>query len=291
VHCKRYEDLVQFFEMERGLFACTDVDGLMQTLNINHIPLDWRLFIDSSKLSLIAVLLHNGNTVPSIPFGHSVHNKESYENMKILMEAINYDKFKWQICGDLKVISLLLGLQQRFTKYCCFICEWDSRARSHHYSRKDWPARKSLEPGIMNVENKPLVELGKILLSSMHLKLGLTKNSVKAMKQEEAAFTYLPQKFPRLSEAKMKEGIFIGPQIRHLTKDEYFDWLLQGDEKAVWDSFKFVVKGFLGNRRAQNYEELVNNLLKSYQKLGCNMSLKVLFLHSHLDFSQRIVVQ
>ena len=32
--------------------------------------------------------------------------------MKILMEAINYDKFKWQICDDLKVIALLPGLQQ-----------------------------------------------------------------------------------------------------------------------------------------------------------------------------------
>jgi hypothetical protein len=52
--------------------------------------------------------------------------------MMILMEAINYDKFKWQICGDLKVIALPLGLQQRFTKYCCFICELDSRARSLH---------------------------------------------------------------------------------------------------------------------------------------------------------------
>jgi hypothetical protein len=84
------------------------------------------------------------------------------------MEAINYDKFKWQICGDLKVIALLLGLKQGFTKYCCFICEWDSRALSLHYSRKDWPARKSLEPGIMNVENQPLVEPSKILLPSMH---------------------------------------------------------------------------------------------------------------------------
>jgi len=53
-------------------------------------------------LSLKAVLLHNGNTLPSIPVGHSVHNKESYENMKILMEAINYVKFKWQICGLMK---------------------------------------------------------------------------------------------------------------------------------------------------------------------------------------------
>jgi len=35
------------------------------------------------------------------------------------------------------------------------------------------------------------VELSKILLLSMHLKLGLMKYFVKAMNQEEAAFTYL----------------------------------------------------------------------------------------------------
>ena len=45
------------------------------------------------------------------------------------------------------------------------------------------------------------------------------------------------------------------------------------------DSFKFVVKVFLGNRRAQNYDELLNNRLQSYQKLCCNMSLKIHFLH------------
>jgi len=89
----------------------------------------------------------------------------------------------------------------------------------------------------------------------------------------------------------LKEGIFIGPQIRDTIKDEYFDKLLQGDEKAALDSFKFVVKVFLGDRRVQNYEELVNNLLQSYQNLGCNMSLKIHFLHSHLDFSQRTVLQ
>jgi hypothetical protein len=76
------------------------------------------------------------------------------------------------------------------------------------------------------------------------------------MNQEEAAFTYLREKFPRLSEAKLKESIFIGPQIRDLIKDEYFYRLFQGDEKADWDSFKFVVKGFLGNRRAQNMKNL-----------------------------------
>jgi len=42
VYWKRLEDLVHFFKMERGLVACTGIDGLMQTLNINHNPLDWR---------------------------------------------------------------------------------------------------------------------------------------------------------------------------------------------------------------------------------------------------------
>jgi hypothetical protein len=37
---KMHEVLVQFFKMERGLVACTDIDGLIQTLSINHNPLD-----------------------------------------------------------------------------------------------------------------------------------------------------------------------------------------------------------------------------------------------------------
>ena len=78
----------------------------------------------------------------------------------------------------------------------------------------------------------------------MHLKFGMMKNVVKAMNQEEDAFNYLREKFPRLIEAKLK-GVFIGPQIRDLIKDEYFDKLLQGDEKAAWESLKFVVKEFL----------------------------------------------
>ena len=86
----------------------------------------------------------------------------------------------------------------------------------------------------MNMENQPLVEPSIILLPSVRLKPGLMKNFVKAMNQEEAV---LWENFSRLSEAKLKEGIFIGPQIWDLVKDEYFDVLLQGDEKAAWDRF------------------------------------------------------
>jgi hypothetical protein len=41
---------------------------------------------------------------------------------------------------------------------------------------------------------------------------------------------------------------------------------------------------FLGNVIAKNYEELAENLLNAYQTVGCKMSLKIQFLHSHLDF-------
>ncbi|UYV74727.1 hypothetical protein LAZ67_12000719 [Cordylochernes scorpioides] len=37
------------------------------------------------------------------------------------------------------------------------------------------------------------------------------------------------------------------------------------------------------NRRDDNYKELVQNMLKSYEALGVNMSIKVHYLHSHLD--------
>ena len=54
-------------------------------------------------------------------------------------------------------------------------------------------------------------------------------------------------------------------------------------EYDAWQDFVSVVKGFLGNRRDDDYVNLVNSLLESYHKLGSNMSIKVHFLHSHLD--------
>jgi hypothetical protein len=73
-HQKR---LAQFFKKESNLVACNDVDCLMTALNMNHKPEEWRLFIDSLKSSLKAVLLHNGNVLPSIPVGYAVNMKDS----------------------------------------------------------------------------------------------------------------------------------------------------------------------------------------------------------------------
>ena len=71
--------------------------------------------------------------------------------------------YKWHICGDLKVIiALLLGLQIGYTKFSCFLYEWDSRDRQNHYIKKDWPKRESLTPGQKIVVSQPLVASEKI---------------------------------------------------------------------------------------------------------------------------------
>ncbi|KAJ4446811.1 hypothetical protein ANN_13509 [Periplaneta americana] len=55
-------------------------------------------------------------------------------------------------------------------------------------------------------------------------------------------------------------------------------------ELEAWDTFVLVSTRFLGNYRADNYAELVYNMLRAFQNLGCRMSLKMHVLHSHLDF-------
>jgi len=73
-------------------------------------------------------------------------------------------------------------------------------------------------------------------------------------------------------------------QIRKLFRDEMFNNILQGDEKKTWDTFRLVSTNFVGNMRAENYKELIEDTLSLYHKLRCNMSLKIYMLHSHLDF-------
>jgi hypothetical protein len=76
----------------------------------------------------------------------------------------------------------------------------------------------------------------------------------------------------------------VGPQIHKLFRDHTFNNLLQGDENKALDTFRQVSTNFLWNIKAENYKELIEDTLSMYHKLGCNMSLKIHMLHSHLDF-------
>ncbi|GBN31814.1 hypothetical protein AVEN_222245-1 [Araneus ventricosus] len=143
----------------------------------------------------------------------AVRMKETYETLKYMLSSIECSKHSWHICADLKGIAVLVGLQAGYTKFCCFLCQWDSRDRKKHYIKKVWPKRQFLIPGVKNEENEPLVASEKILLPPLHIKLGLTKNFVKAMNFGGSGFQYLRLKFPKVSEAKIKEGYLLGLKL------------------------------------------------------------------------------
>ena len=102
---------------------CNDVCSVMEVLGHDYNPDQWGLFIDSSKVNLKVVLLHNGNRFPSVPLAHAANMKESYESMKLLLGKIKYDEFKWKLYGDLSVVALLFRMELRYTKYSSFLCE------------------------------------------------------------------------------------------------------------------------------------------------------------------------
>ena len=177
-----------------------------------------------------------------------------------------------------------MGMQAGFIKYCCFLCLWDSWAVSQHYKQKDWGSRSAFVPGEHSLKENPLVDMNKVLLPPFHIKLGLMKNFLKALHKNGAAFQHLSTVFPGLSAAKLKEGIFVGPQIREVLKDTDFEELLNLKELRAWEAFKSVCSGFLGNTHVLDYQACIKKLLKSYEDMGCWMSLKIHFLHSHLNF-------
>ncbi|UYV66105.1 hypothetical protein LAZ67_4000289 [Cordylochernes scorpioides] len=110
----------------------------------------------------------------------------------------------------------------------------------------------NFEAGYKNIANLPLIDSENIYLPPLHIKLGLMKNFVKAMDRNASGFAYLKQKFSSISEAKIKEGIFVGPQIRELQQDGNFQNSLNEVEAAAWNSFRNVCKNFLGSVKVEN---------------------------------------
>ena len=87
-------------------------------IEIPCIPNEWRLFIDCSSKSLKAVLLHNGKKHTSLLLAHSVHLKETYENVKTVLNVLKYDQYNWEVIGDFKIKAFFDGNADRFHEIC-----------------------------------------------------------------------------------------------------------------------------------------------------------------------------
>lgn len=76
----------------------------------------------------------------------------------------------------------------------------------------------------------------------------------------------------------------MGPDIRKLLGDDEFFECLTPEFATAWDCMKAVILQFLGKKRAANYRVLVSDMLDAFDVCNINMSLKIHFLHHHMDF-------
>ena len=149
------------------------------------------------------------------------------------------------------------GNARRIHQAMLFLCLWNSRDTEKHYQKRDWPIRVGYEPGRSSVKKKPLVQPQKIDLPPLHIKLGLMKNFVKLISR---GLKYLQKKFPNISEAKLRERSFVGPQTRELLGDLGFEKVLTPLELNAWLAFKWLCANFIENNKAPEYEEGAYNL-------------------------------
>ena len=162
-------------------------------------------------------------------------------------------------------VAFLMGLQGGFTKLPCYLCLWDSRNTSLHYNKRNWPPRSSYNIEVHNVKQTPLAVPKKVLLPPLHIKLGFIEQFVKKLNSEGDAFKHIQELFPKLSEAKIKGGVLVGLQVRRLMKSDSFSEKLSAVERRAWKSFVSVVKGFLGSHKADNFREIVEELVDTYE--------------------------
>jgi hypothetical protein len=103
------QEFTCYFAQDGDLMYCCNIPGLIQKFVVEYKVNEWRIFIDSSKRSLKAVLLHKCNNYASLPIGHSVRLKESYETLELVLTKTEYTAHDWLICEDLNLLCMLLG--------------------------------------------------------------------------------------------------------------------------------------------------------------------------------------
>ena len=114
------QTFVRFFSEQKQFVYCQDIPGLFRQFGVaSHIPTEVRLFLDSSKQSLKCVLLHN--LYREVLVGHFMHLRETYDNIKEVINLLKYHEHNWILWVDLKISAFFLPTE-RFTKYPCNLC-------------------------------------------------------------------------------------------------------------------------------------------------------------------------
>lgn len=79
-------------------------------------------------------------------------------------------------------------------------------------------------------------------------------------------FQYFCKSFPHLSEAKVKEGIFFGPDICKLMFGSNFQVTIFLKENGLGYQLKKLSLSSLNNMKAPNYEVTLANMIENFKK-------------------------
>lgn len=90
---------------------------------------------------------------------------------------------------------------------------------------------KTLGPRIKNIQKKNRIDPKKVPTTSYQIRAA---EFIKVLPKDGECFKYLCSQFPGLSEAKLKDSVFVEPNINKFQKNEHFET----NEKGVWRSFK-----------------------------------------------------
>ena len=86
-----------------------------------------------------------------------------------------------------------------------------------------------------------------------------------------------------MSEAKIKVGISIGPRVSELMNYGNYGDLQEITKTLVLEEFKLDFENFLCYHIAPNNKQLLQRRLPAHRMTEHTMTLKIHFLHSHLD--------
>lgn len=116
------------------------------------------------------------------------------ENSSLMLDKLNYKDNHWQVCGDLKIISIILGKQG----VLMILYLWENRDRQ--YRRKDV---------VWNLEQKKVIH--ETLIEPSKLLTGLMKQFVKTLQTKYVLFISAAS-FHDYQQQNSEEGIFTGYQ-------------------------------------------------------------------------------
>lgn len=269
----RNYELLDLFETN-GLFTfCTNVNYLLERLSASALSKSWSLFIDSSKFSLKAALVCESHEYPTVPIVHA-RVKEDRSSVQRILDLLKYSEQNWPIVADLKVLNFLLGFPGGYSKHPCFYCFFDTRNSLPDFDKNFiWPAR--------NVTQEEMVSPNNIIFPFLHIKLGLFQKFVKSLSQNGQCFQYLVQNSNK-SEAKIQNGVYTGPEIRKLLKDNDFISTMTTTEELCWKSFSNLCQNVLGNNVSCDWSNIVDEFIQSMKNMGCTrMSNKMHLLYKH----------